>query len=175
MWEQHSSSSPDIRSVWHAIVEEAGVYTVPASELWGIWPRAAPSTPSLSRSSAESPAAVSTPPTSSPSSLRRAYGSAWGGSVHDPNAPIGRLLGPQGWSAASTFSMSAGVLWMWGDRRILPARSAASTPAASRRARASSTESGGLGSRNTSVEPFGLVPGAPQLPPRGDTVDQLVD
>jgi hypothetical protein len=36
MWEQRDSSSPDIRTVWRAFVDEPHTYTVPASEFWGI-------------------------------------------------------------------------------------------------------------------------------------------
>ncbi len=36
MWEQRESPSVDIRSVWRAVVEEAGAYVIPATESWGI-------------------------------------------------------------------------------------------------------------------------------------------
>jgi AraC-like DNA-binding protein len=36
MWEQRDSSSPDIRIVWRAFVDEPDTYTAPASEFWGI-------------------------------------------------------------------------------------------------------------------------------------------
>jgi AraC-like DNA-binding protein len=36
MWEHRDSSSPDIRTVWRAFVDEPDTYTVPGSEFWGI-------------------------------------------------------------------------------------------------------------------------------------------
>ncbi|MEB3372120.1 hypothetical protein R4I43_32435 [Saccharopolyspora sp. S2-29] len=63
--------------------------------------------------------------------------------------------------------MSSGVLCTCGDKRILPARSLASTPAMSKRRKASRTVSGRSGSRKTRVERCGPAAGLRSCHPLG--------